>query len=113
MIRRPPRSTRTDTLFPSTTLFRSEVFGVIRRDGFAQRRQPGGRGVAAQARLRGAAHGFHYLRRCGKVGFSDTQADDVAALCIQGGGLFEELDDIKWHDAVGSLGGSEHGSGYR
>src|SRR3546814_3504836 len=26
MIRRPPRSTRTDTLFPYTTLFRSEVF---------------------------------------------------------------------------------------
>src|SRR3546814_12220967 len=28
MIRRPPRSTRTDTLFPYTTLFRSEVDGV-------------------------------------------------------------------------------------
>src|SRR3546814_1114961 len=27
MIRRPPRSTRTDTLFPYTTLFRSEGFG--------------------------------------------------------------------------------------
>src|SRR3546814_10200001 len=26
MIRRPPRSTRTDTLFPYTTLFRSETF---------------------------------------------------------------------------------------
>src|SRR3546814_12321139 len=26
MIRRPPRSTRTDTLFPYTTLFRSEDF---------------------------------------------------------------------------------------
>src|SRR3546814_2145405 len=26
MIRRPPRSTRTDTLFPYTTLFRSPVF---------------------------------------------------------------------------------------
>src|SRR3546814_11987521 len=26
MIRRPPRSTRTDTLFPYTTLFRSEPF---------------------------------------------------------------------------------------
>src|SRR3546814_2440080 len=26
MIRRPPRSTRTDTLFPYTTLFRSEEF---------------------------------------------------------------------------------------
>src|SRR3546814_8778211 len=25
MIRRPPRSTRTDTLFPSTTLFRSSI----------------------------------------------------------------------------------------
>src|SRR3546814_1355756 len=29
MIRRPPRSTRTDTLFPYTTLFRSQFPGVI------------------------------------------------------------------------------------
>src|SRR3546814_1938980 len=29
MIRRPPRSTRTDTLFPYTTLFRSFVFDII------------------------------------------------------------------------------------
>src|SRR3546814_5715700 len=29
MIRRPPRSTRTDTLFPYTTLFRSETFEQI------------------------------------------------------------------------------------
>src|SRR3546814_20025261 len=29
MIRRPPRSTRTDTLFPYTTLFRSDVAGVV------------------------------------------------------------------------------------
>src|SRR3546814_15578548 len=28
MIRRPPRSTRTDTLFPYTTLFRSEFAGI-------------------------------------------------------------------------------------
>src|SRR3546814_20605195 len=27
MIRRPPRSTRTDTLFPYTTLFRSIIYG--------------------------------------------------------------------------------------
>src|SRR3546814_1514448 len=33
MIRRPPRSTRTDTLFPYTTLFRSVlVFDVRRRE---------------------------------------------------------------------------------
>src|SRR3546814_949259 len=29
MIRRPPRSTRTDTLFPYTTLFRSAVVWVL------------------------------------------------------------------------------------
>src|SRR3546814_6288507 len=29
MIRRPPRSTRTDTLFPYTTLFRSPAQGVM------------------------------------------------------------------------------------
>src|SRR3546814_3346332 len=31
MIRRPPRSTRTDTLFPYTTLFRSQPAGVAGR----------------------------------------------------------------------------------
>src|SRR3546814_5383640 len=32
MIRRPPRSTRTDTLFPYTTLFRSfELRDIVRR----------------------------------------------------------------------------------
>src|SRR3546814_17095466 len=35
MIRRPPRSTRTDTLFPYTTLFRSETPGHIRYGGEA------------------------------------------------------------------------------
>src|SRR3546814_7364311 len=30
MIRRPPRSTRTDTLFPYTTLFRSDRAGRLR-----------------------------------------------------------------------------------
>src|SRR3546814_10243973 len=30
MIRRPPRSTRTDTLFPYTTLFRSEIMPPFR-----------------------------------------------------------------------------------
>src|SRR3546814_10239217 len=29
MIRRPPRSTRTDTLFPYTTLFRSKTMGDV------------------------------------------------------------------------------------
>src|SRR3546814_7633696 len=34
MIRRPPRSTRTDTRFPYTTLFRSRGFDRIARDHY-------------------------------------------------------------------------------
>src|SRR3546814_12035426 len=41
MIRLPPRSTRTDTLFPYTTLFRSS-----RRRGRGSRRRPAHRGSA-------------------------------------------------------------------
>src|SRR3546814_13720866 len=49
MIRRPPRSTRTDTLFPYTTLFRSRLGPdpgrgdrVQQRGGEVQRRGGGG-----------------------------------------------------------------------
>src|SRR3546814_2602994 len=35
MIRRPPRSTRTDTLFPYTTLFRSSSSSALRMPDFA------------------------------------------------------------------------------
>src|SRR3546814_18320687 len=38
MIRRPPRSTRTDTLFPYTTLFRSVVVGGRHACGIERRR---------------------------------------------------------------------------
>src|SRR3546814_14162731 len=43
MMRRPPRSTRTDTLFPYTTLFRSYVGGYHTEAGLIlrQRRQQG------------------------------------------------------------------------
>src|SRR3546814_3370507 len=34
MVRRPPRSTRTDTLFPYTTLFRSEVVPILNGTAF-------------------------------------------------------------------------------
>src|SRR3546814_19859782 len=47
MIRRPPRSTRTDTLFPYTTLFRSPA--LDRRRGALADRASGG-GVGGQAR---------------------------------------------------------------
>src|SRR3546814_6299938 len=73
MIRRPPRSTRTDTLFPYTTLFRSVRAerlhaSALRRcryrfrrrryfcddlgdDGPAGLRDPGGRGAAPDGQL--------------------------------------------------------------
>src|SRR3546814_3720701 len=39
MIRRPPRSTRTDTLFPYTTLFRSaDPFALVTQDEGAETR---------------------------------------------------------------------------
>src|SRR3546814_18512223 len=42
MIRRPPRSTRTDTLFPYTTLFRSVTVEVVAADeaGVAENENP-------------------------------------------------------------------------
>src|SRR3546814_5020123 len=51
MIRRPPRSTRTDTLFPYTTLFRSNVgqHGLERRGGREQQ-------VACLRQFEGAPH---------------------------------------------------------
>src|SRR3546814_4456266 len=57
MIRRPPGSTRTDTLFPYTTLFRSRREGLVRPAGaFVDH----GRGADPFGRN-------HHLRRDGRV----------------------------------------------
>src|SRR3546814_2009118 len=51
MIRRPPRSTRTDTLFPYTTLFRSaRVEADVARDQLARRIARGAADQRAQPR---------------------------------------------------------------
>src|SRR3546814_6265241 len=55
MIRRPPRSTRTDTLFPYTTLFRSSGH-------FAHPRLPAG-GRYLHLRQRGGRHAVPRARR--------------------------------------------------
>src|SRR3546814_1088517 len=77
MIRRPPRSTRTDTLFPYTTLFRSvHLLGrtpdagppaelalrVDRAVGAARRCRSGGRVSPLPRRLRGATEKHGPLR---------------------------------------------------
>src|SRR3546814_10302037 len=65
MIRRPPISTRTDTLFPYTTLFRSRVLGrlAIDRVTHHQRRLGGIDHVDRLARLRSAYLGDRARRR--------------------------------------------------
>src|SRR3546814_18382551 len=50
MRRRPPRSTRTDTLFPYTTLFRSVEHKMLRQIG-ALAAQPGGNATCTIAAL--------------------------------------------------------------
>src|SRR3546814_20846936 len=74
MIRRPPRSTRTDTLFPYTTLFRSGWFrpgaarGRTGREGAAARDS----GIRPEARpcrspRRWPDRGSRYVRRCRRL----------------------------------------------
>src|SRR3546814_414206 len=64
MIRRPLRSTRTDTLFPYTTLFRSDHAGL------SVARSPDGAALRQEARgerRRGRAHGGAICRQFVKV----------------------------------------------
>src|SRR3546814_2587603 len=77
MIRRPPRSTRTDTLFPYTTLFRSpvgDVIGTIERpNGVTLRR----------VRIPIGVIGIIYESR-------PNVTADAAALCMKAGNEMEE-----------------------
>src|SRR3546814_15280117 len=61
MIRRPPRSTRTDTLFPYTTLFRSARHRQPVHA--AGRRRPGGAPAADVGRAAGAVRHRQAERR--------------------------------------------------
>src|SRR3546814_14883928 len=80
MIRRPPRSTRTDTLFPYTTLFRSRQSNVEDRGEAAVDHAPAvdKAVVGVQARV------VHDLRPGGVAGFLgrpfDPGIDDVLAV---------------------------------
>src|SRR3546814_5358115 len=57
MIRRPPRSTRTDTLFPYTTLFRSHRdAGEAVVEGRARGEAGEGRAIVPRARARSEEH---------------------------------------------------------
>src|SRR3546814_3758711 len=54
MIRRPPKSTRTDTLFPDTTLFRSRLHGPVSALNKAHSVRNQGRAAAGHAQRKEA-----------------------------------------------------------
>src|SRR3546814_1205445 len=87
MIRRPPRSTRTDTLFPYTTLFRSElVFSmalqapVLRRSAVMRKERRQHVGIFHHAKKLGMVAQFHEVirGRCG--GRGEPERNELAGL---------------------------------
>src|SRR3546814_6426567 len=106
MIRRPPRSTRTDTLFPYTTLFRSRVGVLDEAAGqvrpFALERGQAERGVDALARL--AAEG-QALPELGKpVALSDIELE--APISLPRRNIF--CLGKNYHDHAQALDGKSH-----
>src|SRR3546814_17042428 len=72
MIRRPPRSTLTDTLFPYTTLFRSAV--AVQRQRAIGGREGGTDRAAVHRRDRSAVGALRVGDAVGRVGVAATQA---------------------------------------
>src|SRR3546814_3661674 len=72
MIRRPPRSTRTDTLFPYTTLFRShaeaQAEGIARVD------------LADGLVVEGLVHVFRQMEEIAEVGEKDRSEEHTSEL---------------------------------
>src|SRR3546814_21037473 len=97
MIRRPPRSTRTDTLFPYTTLFRS--FGETGTDGLGAAALPVRR---LGARCRGEAEVRPVLREEPRAAAGPH--DPAAA----GGGC-----DVQARSAIGRARGPPPWRGHR
>src|SRR3546814_18365413 len=79
LIRRPPRSTRTDTLFPYTTLFRSVPSAPLRAD---ERR--GGRAYGARVPLcRGSRTPGQGARNCRTPRDRRTGGDPPDQICAE------------------------------
>src|SRR3546814_6640433 len=87
MIRRPPRSKRTDTLFPSTTLFRSAP-GARTEDERQRRDAPapasgeagGSGGHTARRRARGRGSGRQGRGGAGRLARSEEHTSELQSL---------------------------------
>src|SRR3546814_20949006 len=102
MIRRPPRSTRTDTLFPYTTLFRSnqpgtsiaEALALSPGVSFVQGNGP--RDVAVS--VRGSSNRQTYGVRNIKVsedGFDVTQPDGLSRTYLTDAHAYGDIDVVR------------------
>src|SRR3546814_20555332 len=118
MIRRPPRSTRTDTLFPYTTLFRStfisngqtaDLIAVVARTSA----QPGGKGLSMLMLETDGAAGFSRGRKLEKIGmpaqdtselsFDDVFIPDEDLLGTEGDGFAQLMHPLAWERMVIAL----------
>src|SRR3546814_1389959 len=70
MIRRPPRSTRTDTLFPYTTLFRSRI-----------RDDHGPNALAGFGSAKGSNEEAYLFQKLVRLGFGTNNVDHCTRLC--------------------------------
>src|SRR3546814_9069012 len=86
MIRRPPRSTRTDSLFPYTTLFRSlcrarRLCGLVHADGAALGAKRGGSACTDRDGGRTGADAGNACRRPGAwIGRSEEHTSELQSL---------------------------------
>src|SRR3546814_13156252 len=87
MIRRPPRSTRTDTLFPYTTLFRSEIGGLDAVGAFVDR---------GDARVAIMLRGAGFLDEAHAAVHLHAEARDLAA-DVGGVRLDQRDEDVSAH----------------
>src|SRR3546814_15234616 len=104
MIRRPPRSTRTDTLFPDTTLFRSPATAYGRCSNYRVKAMNLTIGEAARA-TGTKAETIRYYERIGLLprpgrtagNYRSYGADDVARLSFvrRARGLGFSLDQVR------------------
>src|SRR3546814_3678887 len=80
MIRRPPRSTRTDTLFPYTTLFRSGSGCFRRADGRASKEQSPKTNGQTTERSRAAPHRQCYRHQIATIVRSEEHTSELQSL---------------------------------
>src|SRR3546814_6737334 len=108
MIRRPPRSTRTDTLLPYTTLFRSGIMGILRIDA-GRHHAAGGHdlddiGAGMDLLAHRLDHVVDAIRdAAGTVAMAAGHADDPTRGADHRPGAFDALDRVRSDEHTSEL----------